>query len=200
MSARQRRVLILVVDMPMSNGHGVLPLPPPPPAAAAGSTTPTRGAPRPPNGGWGWMVVAGVSVAYMTNMALFSVFSLMYGGQLKAWGLETTGISVINSTMNFVQNFSGLVVGPLVKRLGSKAVSLGGGALLASGMMLSYFATDPWHIFITWGFLVWGWACSRRPPSWASPSGSRRAAARPSAFPWRARASARCCSRTSSTS
>ncbi|XP_034245205.1 monocarboxylate transporter 12 [Thrips palmi] len=109
---------------------------------------------RPPNGGWGWVVVLGVAVSYMTNMALFSVFGLLFGGQLEAWGLETTGIAVISSTMNTIQNFSGLLVGPMVKRLGGKAVSLLGGALISSGMMLSYFATDPWQIFITWGFLV----------------------------------------------
>ncbi|XP_052124090.1 monocarboxylate transporter 2-like [Frankliniella occidentalis] len=90
----------------------------------------------------------------MTNMALFSVFGLLFGGQLEAWGLETTGVAVISSTMTSVQNFSGLLVGPLVKRLGARAVSLMGGLLTSCGMSLSYFATDPWHIFLTWGFLV----------------------------------------------
>lgn len=43
----------------------------------------------------------------MTNQALFSVFSLLFGGQLEAWGLATTGVAVISSTMNTVLNFSG---------------------------------------------------------------------------------------------
>ena len=45
-------------------------------------------------------------------------------------------------------------MGSLIKLLGSKAVSLMGGALVATGMMLSFFASEPWHIFVTWGFLV----------------------------------------------
>ncbi|KAK3923697.1 Monocarboxylate transporter 12 [Frankliniella fusca] len=69
---------------------------------------------RKPNGGWGWVVLAGVVLSYMTNMALFSVFGLLFGGQLEAWGLETTGVAVISSTMSSVQNFAGLGVGLLV--------------------------------------------------------------------------------------
>lgn len=43
----------------------------------------------------------------MTNMALFSVYGLLFGGQLQQWGLETTGVAFISSTMTSVQNFSG---------------------------------------------------------------------------------------------
>ncbi|XP_050304142.1 monocarboxylate transporter 12-like [Anthonomus grandis grandis] len=109
-----------------------------------------------PDGGWGWMVVLGAAVINMVNQALFSVFGLIFGETLKEMaGGHATGITLVMAVSVCVTNFSGLLVGPMIKRrISVRTITIFGVASVSAGMILSSFATAIWHIVISYGFLT----------------------------------------------
>ncbi|GLG93993.1 Major Facilitator Superfamily protein, partial [Gryllus bimaculatus] len=59
-----------------------------------------------PDGGWGWVIVLGVSILNFASRSLEPSFGLLFGDLLKQLDVATTGASVIVSTMDSVVNFS----------------------------------------------------------------------------------------------
>ncbi|XP_047000836.1 monocarboxylate transporter 12-B-like [Schistocerca americana] len=108
----------------------------------------------PPDGGWGWMVVLGVALNYMTSQALISVFSVLFGQKLISMGHETTSAAVIMNVMTAVMNFSGLLTGPLLKKFSMRQVAVTGGCFVVTGLVLTSFANSIIHIIITYSIFV----------------------------------------------
>ncbi|XP_066257236.1 monocarboxylate transporter 12-like [Euwallacea similis] len=110
----------------------------------------------PPDGGWGWMVVLGAAIINTVNQALFSVFGLIFGETLKDMaGGHATGITLVMAVSVCVTNFSGLLVGPLMKRgISVRTITMFGVVCVGVGMILSSFATEIWHIIISYGFFT----------------------------------------------
>jgi len=110
----------------------------------------------PPDGGWGWMVVLGAALINTVNQALFSVFGLIFGETLKDMaGGHATGITLVMAVSVCVTNFSGLLVGPMMKRGVSVRTITSFGVLCVSvGMILSGFATQTWHIVFSYGIFT----------------------------------------------
>lgn len=95
----------------------------------------------------------------MVNQALFSVFGLIFGETLKEMaGGHATGITLVMAVSVCVTNFSGLLVGPLMKRgVTVQTITIIGVLCVGVGMILSSFATAIWHIVITYGFFTGKW-------------------------------------------
>ncbi|XP_030748055.1 monocarboxylate transporter 12-like [Sitophilus oryzae] len=109
-----------------------------------------------PDGGWGWMVVLGAALINMVNQALFSVFGLIFGETLKDMaGGHATGITLVMAVSVCVTNFSGLLVGPMMKRgISVRTITIFGVLCVGAGMILSSFATGIWHIVISYGIFT----------------------------------------------
>ncbi|XP_063241958.1 monocarboxylate transporter 12-like [Bacillus rossius redtenbacheri] len=108
----------------------------------------------PPDGGWGWMVAAGVAITNMTNQSIISVFGLLFADTLQNMGYATTGAAFITNIMGAVTNFSGLVTGPVIRRYSYRKGALVGGLLTASGMVLTSEVTSIWHMIFSYSFLT----------------------------------------------
>ncbi|XP_066990899.2 monocarboxylate transporter 12-B isoform X2 [Anabrus simplex] len=108
----------------------------------------------PPDGGWGWMVVLGVALANVVTQALMSVFGFLFAGTLHEMGVETTGAAILSNVMIAVVNFSGLMLGPLMRRFSFRTVAMAGGIFTASGLMLTSLSTTLVHMIITYSFFV----------------------------------------------
>ncbi|KAF7266454.1 monocarboxylate transporter 12 [Rhynchophorus ferrugineus] len=110
----------------------------------------------PPDGGWGWMVVLGAALINMVNQALFSVFGLIFGETLKDMaGGHATGITLVMAVSVCVTNFSGLLVGPMMKRgISVRTITIFGVLCVGSGMIFSSFASSIWHIVISYGIFT----------------------------------------------
>lgn len=95
----------------------------------------------------------------MVNQALFSVFGLIFGETLKDMaGGHATGITLVMAVSVCVTNFSGLLVGPMMKRgISVRTITAFGVLCVGSGMIMSSFATAIWHIVITYGFFTGEW-------------------------------------------
>ncbi|KAL1509712.1 hypothetical protein ABEB36_004408 [Hypothenemus hampei] len=110
----------------------------------------------PPDGGWGWMVVFGSALINMVNQALFSVFGLIFGETLKEMaGGHATALTLVMAVSVCVTNFSGLLVGPMMKRgISVRTITIFGVACVGFGMIMSSFATATWHIVCSYGFFT----------------------------------------------
>ncbi|XP_049817967.1 uncharacterized protein LOC109609533 isoform X2 [Aethina tumida] len=109
----------------------------------------------PPDGGWGWMVVLGAALINTVNQALFSVFGLIFGDTLSDMaGGKATGLTLVMAINVMVTNFSGLAVASILKKFTIQHVTLFSVVLVASGMILSSFATQIYHIVIAYGCMT----------------------------------------------
>lgn len=88
------------------------------------------------------------------NQSMLSLFSLLYGDALEAMGHNTQGAAIVLSTMLFVSNFGGPIAGVLVKITNPRLVSVVGAISCTSGLFLSGFSTNIWHLILTYGILL----------------------------------------------
>ncbi|KPJ16672.1 Monocarboxylate transporter 12-B [Papilio machaon] len=92
----------------------------------------------PPDGGWGWMVVAGAALSNIFNQSMLSLFSLLYGDALEAMGHNTKGAAVVLSTMLFTTNFGGPIAGAIVKLTSTRFVAVLGACSCTLGLGLGF--------------------------------------------------------------
>lgn len=107
----------------------------------------------PPDGGWGWIVVIGVSAVNLCTRSIEQSFGLLFGDLLRDLGVETTGAAFVMSTLDALINFSGLFVGPLIKSFSYRKVSLVGSVLVASGLILTSWANSMAHLLVTYSII-----------------------------------------------
>ncbi|KAJ2947794.1 hypothetical protein O0L34_g9577 [Tuta absoluta] len=108
----------------------------------------------PPDGGWGWMILLGTALHNIVNQSMLSTFSLLYGDALEAMGHKTTGAALVLSTMLFVTNFGGPIAGAVLKLTSTRFVALIGACSCTCGIFFSGFATNIWHLMLTYGILL----------------------------------------------
>ncbi|KAJ6641682.1 Monocarboxylate transporter 12 [Pseudolycoriella hygida] len=108
----------------------------------------------PPNGGWGWVVVFGVALTNIFNQSLISIFGLLFGEHLQSLGQTTVGAALVMNLNSVSLNFSGLIIGPLLKRYSPRVVCAAGSLLTGLGLVLSSFTNELWQVCISYGFLV----------------------------------------------
>ncbi|CAH1399987.1 unnamed protein product [Nezara viridula] len=107
----------------------------------------------PPDGGWGWLVVLGSSIMNVSTISIGPSFGLLFGDLLKQLGVETTGASLVVSTMDGITNFSGLIVGPLAKKYSYRKVAILGAALCTTAFLSTAPANSMLHIMITYALI-----------------------------------------------
>ncbi|XP_039279597.1 uncharacterized protein LOC111044715 isoform X2 [Nilaparvata lugens] len=106
-----------------------------------------------PDGGWGWLVVLGSSLINLATRSIEPSFGLLFGDLLKELGVATTGASIIMSTLDAIINFSGLFVGPLIKKYSFRKVGLFGVVLSSIALISTSTATSMTHIILTYSIL-----------------------------------------------
>ncbi|XP_073845730.1 uncharacterized protein [Musca autumnalis] len=108
----------------------------------------------PPDGGWGWVVVAAVALINMTNQSILSVFGLLFGSQLRDMHQETFTAALITNLNSLALNFSGLFIGPAIKSFKPRNVAICGCVMVSFGLCLCAFATEGWHFIVGYSLFV----------------------------------------------
>lgn len=91
----------------------------------------------------------------MVNQAMFSVFGLIYGEKLKEMSNGTAvGFTFVMSVNVMVTNFTGLAVGPLMKILHLRTITIVGIIFTGSGVIFCSFAVKTWQIVLGYGVLT----------------------------------------------
>lgn len=95
-------------------------------------------------------------MSFMLQLCTRSIetsFGLLFGDLLGELGVETTGAAIIMSTLDALINFSGLLVGPLIRATSYRKVSAIGSALVALGLILTSPARSMTHIIATYSII-----------------------------------------------
>ncbi|XP_077989826.1 monocarboxylate transporter 12-like [Glandiceps talaboti] len=108
----------------------------------------------PPDGGWGWFVVAGsFLVNALSTGALFS-FSVLFVAFLGAFNKSKADTAWTGSIAIFIFKIGGPISIAVSRRLGYRTTTFLGGLLACTGLLLSSYATNLTHLYITYGILT----------------------------------------------
>ncbi|XP_031828547.1 monocarboxylate transporter 12-like isoform X2 [Nomia melanderi] len=106
-----------------------------------------------PDGGWGWLVCLGTSLITLSLRSLDPSFGLLFHDPLEELNIDSTGASLIMSILDAIVNFSGLFIGPLLKRFSYRKVAFFGSLLSCTGLILTSRANSMLHIICTYSIL-----------------------------------------------
>nr|XP_012228858.1 PREDICTED: uncharacterized protein LOC105675931 [Linepithema humile] len=106
-----------------------------------------------PDGGWGWFVCLGSSLIALSLRSLDPSFGLLFQDLLENLNVNSTGTSVIMSILDASVNFSGFLVGPLLKKYSYRQVAFFGSLLSCSGLILTSRANSMLYIICTYSIL-----------------------------------------------
>ncbi|XP_069170686.1 monocarboxylate transporter 9 [Procambarus clarkii] len=101
-----------------------------------------------PDGGWGWVVAAGVFLIALVVPMLSPSFGILFSRQLLEWRASTTTVAIIYSAFMLVWKLSSVIVASLVREFGFRRVAMTGTLLTSSCLTISAFATSPQLLFL----------------------------------------------------
>ncbi|CAH1399994.1 unnamed protein product [Nezara viridula] len=94
-----------------------------------------------------------IKTRWVSTISVGPSFGLLFGDLLKELGVETTGASLVMSTMEGVSYFSGLIVGALTKKYSYRKVAILGAALCTTAFLSTAPANSMLHIMITYAVI-----------------------------------------------
>ncbi|XP_054266562.1 monocarboxylate transporter 12-B-like [Macrosteles quadrilineatus] len=106
-----------------------------------------------PDGGWGWIIILGSGLINLCTRAVEPSFGLLFGDTLKELGVATTGAAFIMSARDATNNFSGFLMGPLLKNYSYRKVGILGAILSSLGLITAASATSMTHILLTYSLV-----------------------------------------------
>lgn len=109
---------------------------------------------RPPDGGWGWVVVAASFLVNMIADGITFSFGVMYVEFLAYFGQGKSKTAWIGSLFMAMPLLSGPIASFLTDRYGCRKVSIVGSLLAAGGFVISAFVNSMEVLFFTFGVLA----------------------------------------------
>ncbi|XP_038612802.1 monocarboxylate transporter 3 [Tachyglossus aculeatus] len=109
---------------------------------------------RPPDGGWGWIVLLGCFIITGFSYAFPKAVSVYFKELMRDFGVGYSDTAWISSIMLAMLYGTGPVSSILVNRFGCRPVMLVGGLLASSGMVLAAFTTTIIELYLTAGVLT----------------------------------------------
>ncbi|MGQ0793203.1 MAG: MFS transporter [Deltaproteobacteria bacterium] len=103
---------------------------------------------------YGWFIVAACLALTVTDGLLLYSFGVFLPYLNEGFGFSRAEGSSVYSVRSVVFALSLIITGRLVDRYDPRAVIFGGGLIAVLGMLLSGFATVPWHLYVTYGVMV----------------------------------------------
>ncbi|XP_069187820.1 monocarboxylate transporter 12-B [Procambarus clarkii] len=106
-----------------------------------------------PDGGWGWLVVAGSFLIMMLVPLLGPCFGVLFSRFLLQEGSSSTTTAWIFNVQCFVWNMMGLVVRPLAKEFGWRNIAIKGVLLTSVSVIMSAFTPSAEFLFFSFSLL-----------------------------------------------
>lgn len=106
-----------------------------------------------PEGGRGWLVVAGTSCALNTGFGMVNAFGIYmtYYGQEMFPNTSSSTMSLIGGLQVSLVYFSSIPVRMLINKIGVQPVLAIGGFLIVLSLMMTSISTQVWHLFLAQG-------------------------------------------------
>ncbi|XP_035789174.1 uncharacterized protein LOC118465260 [Anopheles albimanus] len=109
---------------------------------------------KPPDGGWGWMIVVAYGLANIMIVPVLQSFGLIFRDTFNEINISATKASVIINLASAVGMALGLFNGPLLRKYGFRKLAVAGGFLFSAGLMLTSSATYFAHFIITYSIIA----------------------------------------------
>ncbi|XP_045402789.1 monocarboxylate transporter 1-like isoform X2 [Lemur catta] len=107
----------------------------------------------PPDGGWGWAVVAGAFISIGFSCALGKSISVFYKEIEDTFNTSTSEVSWISSMMFAVMYGGGPISSILVNKYGSRPVIIVGGCLSGCGLIAASFCNTVQELYLCIGVI-----------------------------------------------
>ncbi|HLI98434.1 MAG TPA: MFS transporter [Bradyrhizobium sp.] len=105
---------------------------------------------------YGWIIIAVTFVSMAIGVNVRTAFSLFFPPILDEFGWDR-GLTAGAFSFGFVVSAAASpLIGRLMDRFGPRSVMELGVALMAGGLLLAPFTSQPWHLYLTIGVLVGG--------------------------------------------
>ncbi|XP_055370801.1 monocarboxylate transporter 9-like isoform X2 [Condylostylus longicornis] len=93
-----------------------------------------------PDGGWGWLVCLAAGISNLSIFPGVQVFGLIYRDKLMSLNFTNSQITTIMNSQNATSSGTGLLNGPMFRRLTFRQVGILGALFVSLGLFLSSFA------------------------------------------------------------
>jgi MFS family permease len=103
---------------------------------------------------WGWVVVGAAFVSMALLYGLWYSYSVFLVALLKEFGWSRSVTAGAFSVFALVHAAVGPFFGPVAERVGPRRAILAGGGILALGLALSAEISQPWQLYISFGFIA----------------------------------------------
>ncbi|CAL1577915.1 unnamed protein product [Knipowitschia caucasica] len=107
-----------------------------------------------PEGGWGWMIVAGCFLANICTRAVTRCVSIFFVEFQHQFGTDYSSTAWIHSTIDGITMLCAPLGGFLGNHFSCRSIVMVGGLLSSTGMVLSSFATSLAYLYITMGLIT----------------------------------------------
>ncbi|KAG0724179.1 Monocarboxylate transporter 1 [Chionoecetes opilio] len=108
---------------------------------------------RVPDGGWGWLVIAG-SFLTLLVLAIFSLgYSILFSEFLMSRGASSATIAWIFNLHIFLWNAVGVFTGPLTQEMGFRPVSMMATFLASVSVFALVFVDSIWYLLVFFGLV-----------------------------------------------
>lgn len=103
---------------------------------------------------YGWLVLAAAFIVSACGSAVVYSFGVFFKPLQAELGWSRAFISGVFSAFMLCRGFSGMGIGWLADRIGTRLVVVAGAILTAAGLLLTASATSLWQLYVFYGLLV----------------------------------------------
>lgn len=119
----------------------------------------------PPDGGWGWLVLAGSMLVNILVPGTIKSFGVLFVEFLEAFQATPSAAAWIPALCYFLYSSLGPLSSILSVKYSYRTVTIIGGTFAAAGMIITYWATSVNFLYISYGVLVGTGAGLSFPPT-----------------------------------
>lgn len=119
----------------------------------------------PPDGGWGWLVLAGATLVNILIPGTIKSFGVLFVEFLEAFNATPTAAAWIPALCYFLYSSLGPLSSILSVKYSYRTVTIIGGTSAALGMILSFWASSVTYLYFSYGVLVGTGAGLSFPPT-----------------------------------
>ncbi|XP_058057632.1 uncharacterized protein LOC131208768 [Anopheles bellator] len=119
----------------------------------------------PPDGGWGWLVLAGSMLVNILVPGTIKSFGVLFVEFLEAFQATPSAAAWIPALCYFLYSSLGPLSSILSVKYSYRTVTIVGGTFAAVGMIITYWATSVNYLYISYGVLVGTGAGLSFPPT-----------------------------------
>lgn len=101
-----------------------------------------------------WLLLGAAFLTFSIGAGFMHSYTVFLVAFIEAFGWSRADVSLAYSVSQIVNGLSSPLVGTLVDRLGPRRLILGGGCLLAIGLLASSLASELWHMWILYGVVM----------------------------------------------